>query len=84
MGIACANVAFLFALALLGSTRISIINILQRPAIIVAAAIILREPLSISQGVGVILVLVGVQLAQVKRKKKVAVEAVVQPEVAKS
>ncbi|MDZ4836000.1 MAG: DMT family transporter [Candidatus Melainabacteria bacterium] len=67
---ACANVAFLFALHLLGSTRISIINILQRPAIIVAAAIILKEPLSLAQGVGVALVLIGVQLAQVKRKKK--------------
>ena len=67
---ACANVAFLFALHLLGSTRISIINILQRPAIIIAAAFILREPLTIAQGIGVALVLVGVQLAQVKRKKK--------------
>lgn len=67
---ACANVAFLFALHLLGSTRISIINILQRPAIIIAAAFILREPLTIAQGIGVVLVLVGVQLAQVKRKKK--------------
>lgn len=65
---ACANVAFLFALHLLGSTRISIINILQRPAIIIAAAIILREPLTILQGIGVALVLIGVQMAQVKRK----------------
>jgi drug/metabolite transporter (DMT)-like permease len=65
---ACANVAFLFALSILGSTRISIINILQRPAIIIAAAIILREPLTLFQGLGVVLVLVGVQMAQVKRK----------------
>jgi drug/metabolite transporter (DMT)-like permease len=68
---ACANVAFLFALHLLGSTRISIINILQRPAIIIAAAFILREPLTLLQGIGVALVLVGVQMAQVKRKTKV-------------
>jgi drug/metabolite transporter (DMT)-like permease len=54
---------------LLGSTRISVINILQRPAIIVAAAIILREPLTITQGIGIAFVLIGVQLAQVKRKK---------------
>lgn len=67
---ACANVAFLFALSILGSTRISIINILQRPAIIVAAAFILREPLTLFQGLGVVLVLVGVQMAQVKRKIK--------------
>ncbi|MBX9670695.1 MAG: DMT family transporter [Candidatus Obscuribacterales bacterium] len=67
---ACANVAFLYALNLLGSTRISIINILQRPAIIVAAAFILKEPLTMFQGAGVLLVLVGVQLAQVKRKVK--------------
>jgi len=69
---ACANVAFLFALSLLGSTRISIINILQRPAIIIAAALILREPLTWMQGAGIVLVLVGVQMAQVKRKLKVA------------
>ncbi|MBX3136078.1 DMT family transporter [Candidatus Obscuribacterales bacterium] len=67
---ACANVAFLFALSILGSTRISIINILQRPAIIIAAALILREPLTWFQGLGVVLVLVGVQMAQVKRKIK--------------
>lgn len=66
---ACANVAFVYALSLLGSTRISIINVLQRPAIIVAAAIILREPITIQQGIGIALVLVGVQFAQsVKRK----------------
>lgn len=72
---ACANVAFLFALHLLGSTRISIINILQRPAIIIAAALILREPLTITQCVGVVFVLIGVQLAQVKRKKQPATPA---------
>lgn len=75
---ACANVAFLFALHLLGSTRISIINILQRPAIIIAAAFILREPLTIAQGIGVALVLIGVQLAQVKRKTKVLATLVVE------
>lgn len=67
---ACANVAFLYALALLGSTRISIINILQRPAIIIAAAFILHEQLTLLQCAGIVMVLVGVQLAQVKRRIK--------------
>ncbi len=66
---ACANVAFVYAISLLGSTRVSIINILQRPAIIIAAALILKEPITFQQGIGVALVLFGVQLAQsVKRK----------------
>lgn len=61
---ACANVAFLYAINLLGSTKTSIILLLQRPAVIVAAALILREPLSAVQLLGVVFVLGGVPLAQ--------------------
>jgi drug/metabolite transporter (DMT)-like permease len=66
---ALANVAFLMALARLGSTRVSIINMLQRPLIAVAAAFILKEPLTIMQIVGIVLVFAGVQMASVKRKR---------------
>lgn len=69
---ACANVAFVFAIKLLGSTRISVINVLQRPAIIIAAALILREPVTLLQATGVVFVLVGVQLAQSAARKVVA------------
>jgi drug/metabolite transporter (DMT)-like permease len=65
---AIANVGFLAALHLLGSTRISIIGILQRPLVIVAVAIILKEQLTMIQIIGIILVLAGIQLASVKRK----------------
>ncbi len=61
---ACANVAFLYAINLLGSTKTSIVLLLQRPVVIVAAALILHEPLSVEQFVGVLLVLGGVPLAQ--------------------
>lgn len=66
---ACANVAFLYAINLLGSTKTSIILLLQRPAVIVAAALILREPLSVVQVLGVLLVLGGVPLAQSGARK---------------
>ena len=65
---ALANVAFLMALYLLGSTRVSIINMLQRPLIVVAASIILKEPMTIGQILGIAMVFVGVQFATVKRK----------------
>lgn len=66
---AAANVAFLYALHLLGSTRISIINMLQRPTIIIAAALILKEHLTFGNIVGVAFVLVGIQMAAVSRNK---------------
>lgn len=64
---ALANVAFVAAVSMLGATRMSIINMLQRPLIIVTAAVILNEPFSALQAVGVALVVWGVQLARVKR-----------------
>lgn len=64
---AVANVAFLAALHLLGSTRISIFNILQRPMVMVAAAFILHEPLTWLQIAGIIMVMVGVQIAKVQK-----------------
>jgi drug/metabolite transporter (DMT)-like permease len=65
---AVANVAFLSALHLMGSTRISIVGILQRPLVIIAVALILKESLSLIQIAGIILVLAGIQLATVKKK----------------
>lgn len=65
---ALANVAFLAALQLIGATRISILNMLQRPLIIVVAAIVFHEPLTWAQIVGVVAVITGVQLARVRRR----------------
>ena len=65
---AIANLAFLSAIKVLGSTRMSIFDMLQRPLVIVGAAILLGESITPLQGIGVILVLVGVQWAKVRRK----------------
>lgn len=67
-GAALANVAFLSAMALIGSTRVSIISLLQRPLLLVLAVVVLNEPASALQILGIILTIAGVQLAQVKRK----------------
>jgi drug/metabolite transporter (DMT)-like permease len=64
---AVANVAFLYALARVGSTNMSIFNLLQRPLVLLIAALALREPLTALQIAGTVLVLIGVRFAQVKR-----------------
>ena len=66
---AAANVAFLWAIKLVGSTNMSIFNLLQRPLVIVAASIILSDPMSVTQWLGVVLVLSGIPLARIKKKK---------------
>lgn len=65
---AAANVAFLWAIKLVGSTNMSIFNLLQRPLVIVAAALILSDPLSWIQWLGVICVFAGIPLAKVQRR----------------
>ncbi|MBX9879830.1 MAG: DMT family transporter [Candidatus Obscuribacterales bacterium] len=70
---AIANVAFLMALFLVGSTRISIITMLQPPVVIVAASMILKEPLTIMQIAGIAMVMLGIYMAHVRRIKKEAV-----------
>ena len=67
---AVANVAFLSALHILGATRVSIFNMLQRPLVIICAAVILKEYLSIWQISGIIMVIAGVNISKVKRLKK--------------
>jgi drug/metabolite transporter (DMT)-like permease len=70
---ALANIAFLSAMAIIGSTRVSIISLLQRPLLLVLAILVLREPASALQLLGIALTIAGVQLAQVKRSKKAIV-----------
>ncbi len=65
---ALANIAFLSAMALIGSTRVSIISLLQRPLLLVLAIVVLNEPACALQLFGIVLTIVGVQMAQVKRK----------------
>jgi drug/metabolite transporter (DMT)-like permease len=68
-----ANVAFLLLLSLLGSTRVSIVYMLQRPLVVLLAAPILHEPLHWYQILGIALVFYGVHLAKVE--KTVSVQA---------
>ena len=64
---AIGNIAFLCALNIVGSTRISILTMLQRPLIIVLAAVSLKETINAMQLLGIVLVMLGVHLAQVRR-----------------
>lgn len=66
---ALANLAFVFALNMVGSTRISVLTMVQRPLLIIAAALTLHESVTLVQGIGIVLVMVGIQLAHVKRLK---------------
>lgn len=76
---ALANIAFVSALNLVGSTRVSVLTMIQRPLLIVAAAMFLKESVNTYQIVGIILVMVGIQLAEVKRKNAGADLAPAQP-----
>lgn len=61
---ALSNVAFVAALAGLGAPRASVVMLLQRPIIVVAAAFVLAEPLGIEEGIGIGLVVIGVALSK--------------------
>jgi drug/metabolite transporter (DMT)-like permease len=64
---AIANIAFIKALSLVGATRISVITMIQRPALILIAALILQEMPTWIQAIGIALVVVGINFAKVKR-----------------
>lgn len=81
---AIANVAFLSAMALIGSTRVSIISLLQRPLLLILAVVVLNEPASALQILGIILTIAGVQMAQVKRSKPASSENAEVTEITKS
>lgn len=59
-----ANLTFVQAVHAFGSTRMSVFNLLQRPLVIVAAAWLLGEALTVTQWLGVALVILGVGVAQ--------------------
>ena len=64
---ALANSAFLWSIRLVGATSISVFQLLQRPVIIAATALILGESLSLMQWLGAALVAAGIPLAQPER-----------------
>ncbi len=65
---AIANISFLMAIYFMGSTRMSVIGLLQRPLVIICAALILKEPLSAVQIAGIILVIIGIRMAKVTKR----------------
>jgi drug/metabolite transporter (DMT)-like permease len=65
---AVANVAFIAALHLVGSTNISVLLMFERPFIIVTAALVCHERLSLLQFTGTLMVLAGIQFAKAPRK----------------
>jgi len=68
---AAANVSFVTALNQVGSTRISIITMLQRPLLIIATAVFLQEQMTPMQIVGIIMVIIGMNYARVERVSEI-------------
>lgn len=64
---ALANAAFIVALNQVGATRLSIVTMVQRPLLILAAALILKEQPSALQLLGIVLVVIGMNSAKVTR-----------------
>lgn len=59
----CANMAFVYAISLVGSARMSLIDLMQRPLVILLSMFVLDEVLESSQILGIVLVLLGVYIA---------------------
>lgn len=62
-----ANAAFVIALNRVGATRLSIITMIQRPLLIIVAALILREQPTLIQAIGIVMVIIGMNYAKVTR-----------------
>lgn len=62
-----ANIAFLYAIRSLGSTRVSILSVMQRPIAVILGAIMLEEVISSTQAMGMIMIFVGMFFAKNKR-----------------
>jgi drug/metabolite transporter (DMT)-like permease len=69
---AIANVTFVTAMNRVGSTRISLISMLQRPLLILIAAICLQERPGLIQLLGIVLVMVGMNFTKVTRSVEAA------------
>ncbi|MGC8734557.1 MAG: DMT family transporter [bacterium] len=61
---AIANIAFLYALSILGSTKVSLFNMLNQPTVILLSALILKEKLSVYQILGIFLTILGINIAR--------------------
>lgn len=59
-----ANVFFLYAIKHLGSTRVSILSVIQRPIAVIFGAVLLKELVSMVQIVGMVLIFSGIYFAK--------------------
>jgi drug/metabolite transporter (DMT)-like permease len=78
---AAANAAFIIALSRVGATRLSIVAMVQRPLLILAAALILQEQPTLLQLIGIVLVVIGMNYAKVTRLPKL--NETIRPQVAR-
>lgn len=58
-----ANIAFLFAIKHLGSTRVSVLSVLQRPLAVLFGVFLLKEFVSLPQIIGMIMIFLGIYFA---------------------
>ena len=64
----CANAAFVYAVQQVGAARMSLIDLLQRPLVVILSMLMLGEAITASQVCGIILVSIGVYLANLGKK----------------
>ena len=62
-----ANIAFLYAIKHLGSTRVSVLSIIQRPMAVILGVIVLEEIVTIVQIIGMCLVFIGIYHAKARK-----------------
>ena len=66
----CANAAFVYAVKQVGAARMSLIDLLQRPLVVILSMLMLGEALTANQVCGIILVSIGVYLANIGKRTK--------------
>lgn len=61
-----ANIAFLFAIKHLGSTRVSVLSVIQRPLAVILGIFLLKEFVSTLQILGMVMIFIGIYFAKMK------------------
>ncbi len=65
---ACANLAFVYAIKHIGAARMSVIDLLQRPLVVILSMLVLHETITLAAVAGIMLVGLGVYMAQGGKK----------------
>ena len=64
-----ANIAFISAIHIIGSTRVSILTLIQRPIVIILGVFTLNEYFKAEQVLGMLMILIGVYFSKAKKKQ---------------